>query len=143
MIEKQAKIAEEAIQTIPLLRQFCSRFADGHHFISYVTGKESQTTWNSKVGLFGRYVVDMQVPASIDRSTFKLSLVGPPSVTIREVASISRLTDGRQVVNYGQSFSVPEQVWLEFLSGKLSLEQLGFEFKKDQPIADFNDVRAY
>lgn len=76
MIEKQGDIAAEAIRTIPLLQQFCSRFADGHHFISYVTGKESQTTWNSKVGLFGRYVIDMQVRTAVDRSTLKLSLVG-------------------------------------------------------------------
>ena len=56
IVKRQGEIVARALEQIPLLRAFKKRFPDSHHFISYITGKDGRTTWNSKAAIFGRYV---------------------------------------------------------------------------------------
>ena len=47
---------------IPIVSQFQSLFPEADHFISYYTAEYGMPTWNSKVGIAGRYRLAMQFP---------------------------------------------------------------------------------
>jgi len=143
MVKRQDKIVARALEELPLLRAFKNRFPDSRHFISYITGKDGRTTWNSKAALFSRYVLQMRVSASIDRNTLKVRLDAEPTFELKEVTAITALPDGRQQVFYGKNIVFNAADWKRLEASGGDFEALGFKLKKDQPIKGFSDYSKY
>lgn len=143
MVKRQDEIVARALEEISLLRAFKKRFPDSQHFISYITGKDGRTTWNSKTALFGRYVLQMRVPANIDRDTLKVRLDAEPTFEIKEVTAINVLPDGREQVSYGKSIIFDAADWKRLDATDEDFAALGIKLKKDQPIEGFSDYSKY
>lgn len=143
MVKRQDEIVARALEELPLLRAFKNRFPDSRHFISYITGKDGRTTWNSKTPIFGRYVLQMRVPARIDRDTLKVHLDAEPAFELKEVTAITALPDGRQQVFYGKNVTFTAADWKRLEAANGDFEVLGIKLKKDQPIEGFSDYSKY
>jgi hypothetical protein len=80
----------------------------------------------------------------VDRHSFKVTLFGELQASIHEITDISKLPDSRSVLIGGAGFDIPTAVFREFLSGKRTIDELGFKFIKDRPVPGFSsDVTAY
>ena len=143
MIMNQEIIVACALKEEPLLGAFNNRYPKSVHFISYISGKDGQTTWNSKSPLFDRYVLQMRVAATIDRKTLKVQLRGEPSFQIKEVAEIAALPDGRQEVHYGKTFTFSAADWKRLEAAAGDFEVLGIALTKDKPVVGFSDYSTY
>lgn len=141
LIQKHDEIVKQAIQQNELPASFARRFPGGLSFISYIAG--ASPIWNSKAPLFNRYVITMQVPAKIDRSTRQLSLIGEPKIYLNEVESIKVLSDGRQNISYGKNWRLDTEDSLKLLQNNEPLENLGIELIKNSPVPGFGDVLHY
>jgi len=143
IVKRQDEIVNKALEEIPLLRAFKSRFPDSRHFISYITGKDGSTTWNSKAALFGRYVLQMRVSVNIDRDTFKVRLDSEPAFELKEITAITALPDGRQQVFYGKNITFDADGWKRLEASDGDFETLGIKLKKDQQVEGFSDYSKY
>jgi hypothetical protein len=133
-----ARTVASAIGTEPNVRSFDALFPNGEHFISYFTGLAGQPLWNSKAGLYGRYVLTMQFDVALDRKAGTLTASGQPEFHLVEVESITALPDGRAEIRYGptqEQFGPVE--WRKLVESGGDLSVLGIDVKKEQPVAGF------
>jgi hypothetical protein len=143
LVYRQDVLVNNALKDLPLLASFKSRYPHSEHFISYVTGENGRTTWNSKALLFGRYILHMTAPAIIDRKSLKVSLEGEPAFQLREVTSITPLPDGRQQAFYGKTVKFSADDWRRVEASEGDFGVLGIQLKKDKPVPGFTDFVKY
>lgn len=141
LVQKHDEIVMRAIQENELLASFAQKFPGGPSFISYIAGESP--IWNSKAPLFNRYVITIQIPARIDRSNRRLSLVGDPEIFLNEIESIHVLSDGRRRISYGKNWRLNTDESRKLLHTSASLENLGIALVEDSPVSGFGDVLHY
>jgi hypothetical protein len=143
LVKNQDQIARNALSTVPLLRSFKNQYPKSQNFISYITGADGQTTWNSKAALYGRYVLQMSVPVRINSGPLNVQLVGTPSFEIREVTAISTLPDGRQEILYGDTVKINLTDWKKLQAANGDFNAIGVKLKKNKPVKGFGDYSKY
>jgi hypothetical protein len=120
---------------IPCVQQFDRLFPSAEHFISYFTGTHGPSTWNAEVGLYGRYLLTMQVPIGLNAMHNRITSYGQPLFVLAEVKSVS----GSVVTNAGgMSFGPGE--WQRVVDAGGDLSVLGMAMVKDQPITGFKQA---
>lgn len=129
---------ESGTRDIPYARDFSQLFPKAVHFYSYYSGKVP--LWNSKAGLYGRYILTMQIPVSFDESKTKVISYRSPRWIWAEVEEIKALPDGRTVIKYrdDQQRDFGEKEWEKLVRAKGDLTSLGITPIKDRPIAGFD-----
>ena len=133
----------DGLNAIPVVSQFAKQFPRSIHFISYfpVESPKQKRIWNSETGIYGRYVLTMQVPILIDPVSNKVSLDGSPTFDFVSIDSITWLPDGQPVIQYGQPqlhFGLGE--WRRFLERGGDFSALGLMLKRDSPVPGFDAV---
>ena len=86
--------------SIPQVQEFESLFKDPRHGITHYTGVYGTPTWESKAGVFGRYIVVMQVPVRIGAFGADVTPAGEPEFHMVEVAQISEKQGGQTEITY-------------------------------------------
>jgi hypothetical protein len=140
LISKQDMIVANVLRQEPSARRFNELFPDSRHFISYVTGHYGPPTWNSATKLYGRYKLQMSASLQIDRQQLTATFSSPPTFHLTEVASISRLPDGRDYVTYGGSWELSAEEWQRLVQAKGDFSVLGLSLIRDDPVPGFQRV---
>ncbi len=131
-------------RTIPYAQQFSELFTNRQEFISYYTGAFGPQTWNSKAGLYGRYVLSMQMRIRMDKTGTNIVNFEPPSFLLREITRIRNspkdpggggqlLLDG--VPQSTRRFSAAE--WEQLVKSRGDLSVLGFQVDTNHPVQGF------
>jgi hypothetical protein len=89
-------------KSIPIVMEFHRLFGDAVSSISYYTGEAEDREWNSKVGLYERYILTMQFKIELDDTRTKISRFAEPRFDLIEVESISPQSNGTYVIKYGR-----------------------------------------
>jgi hypothetical protein len=138
--EDYDKSLADGLTSLKDASQFEKLFPKSEHFISYYTG-DGTHIWNSKAGLYGRYVLSMQVEIKIDRNTHKVSANGEPKFYLNEVTSVKQLPDGRASISYdGAQVTFGREKWQLLIQRNGDLSVLGFTPKTDAPVSGFEAV---
>lgn len=123
---------------IPEIQQFHELFPDATSFISYSTGENGTPTWNSKAGLYGRYVLQMQVKIHFSPDRTKVLDYQESTFYLTDVEG---LQPGRLEGVVGakddthRSFG-PEQ-WAKVVKAKGDLSKVFPGIKKENPLKAF------
>jgi hypothetical protein len=110
---------------IPIVREFCKLYPEAHSSISYFTGSRGPTTWQSRVGLHGRYILYLETEIELDLLRRHISKYSEPRLSLLEIESAQKLPDGRWSISYSPNHPrllTPNQ-WKELLiqNGDLSV----------------------
>jgi hypothetical protein len=135
---------EKAIQSgrkeIPAAGQFEELYGKTYHFISYYDGNYGKPTWNSKVGLFGRYILGMHVPVAFDHSGTQVIPQGEPKFYVWELKSIVPGKAGTfETLTGDDNLEFSTKEWNKVVEAKGDLRVLGLKMKKDQPLEHFDE----
>jgi hypothetical protein len=143
LVWKEDIVVANALAEVELLKEFHTLYPESKHFISNIARTSPPPKWNSIAGLYGRYVVHIQVPIAVHRKELKITIVGEPLFELREVASIVRTSDGRRDASYGENRTLSMQQWATLVANKGDWSSLGISLRKDAPLADFGDYWAW
>lgn len=125
--------------SIPSAAQFQELFPKSRHFITYYTGREGPSVWNSKAGIGNRYVLSMQFPITLDRANARVTTFGNPKFVLNEVTNVSQLPDGRYSILYGQQINFERDTWQKFVTSRGDLSVLGLS-EPIQPTSRFDEI---
>jgi hypothetical protein len=75
---------ESGLETIPYASEFNQFFPGSDNFISYYTGQAGEPIWNSKAGLYGRYILSLQVKITFDETRTKIIGLDDPQFYLSE-----------------------------------------------------------
>jgi hypothetical protein len=135
---------EKAIQLgrkdILAVRQVERLYGAGYHFITYYDGRYGTPEWNSQVGLFKRYILQVSVPITVDHSGTHVTPQKEPRFYVWEKTSIERGQSGTLLVLFGDDhleFGLKE--WERVVEAKGDLRVLGLKMKEDQPLEHFDE----
>lgn len=139
--EDYAKSLADGLTSLENASQFEKLFPKSEHFISYYTAIYGTPTWNSKAGIYGRYVLTMQFEIKVDRNTYKVSAMGEPKFYLDEVTSVERLKDGRADIHYdGIHIMFGQDKWQLLIQHNGDLSVFGITPKTDAPVSGFEAV---
>lgn len=124
-------------EVISFARKVDDQISDADHFISYYTGDYGQPTWNTRFGLFGRYVVTIQSEIEFDKTRRIIQSYSPPKGYIKEVESIDMNERRIRMVTASQRILDAEQI-KAFLSSGCDLRMFGIQPITDDPLNDFD-----
>ncbi|HUS10586.1 MAG TPA: hypothetical protein VMZ30_08985 [Pyrinomonadaceae bacterium] len=128
-------------QSIPIVMEFHRLFGDAVSSISYYTGEYGDPEWNSKVGLYGRYILTMQFKIELDDTRTKIIRFAEPRFHLVEVESISPQANGTHAITYGRQqvrFGIAE--WQKLLEGNGDFSVIGVTLEKDKPVDEFSKI---
>lgn len=137
----KAAAEANAVADIVEVTQFAAMFPDSKHFISYYTGTRGDSRWNSKAGVHGRYIIEMQFGIDFDPSRTKPKRISPPIFHLREISRIVVKSDGQFDADYSANqikFGLDEWNRLRESNGDLTV--LGIKAITNQPHKHFDEV---
>ena len=128
-------------RSIQAAREIDALYPGAKHFITYYSGAMGKPSWNSEIGLHGRYILTMQCQIElnpsrqeiIDSSDYKFHLV--------EVKSVQGSSEKGYSVSYGNtqlSFGLSE--WSRLVDTGGDLTALGVEIDTDTPVELFDEI---
>jgi hypothetical protein len=130
---------EDAPKTIEAAGQFLKLYPDAECHFSYYTGQYGPPTWVGTTGLYGRYILQMQVVVTFSSSGRKVKSFGEPKCYLTEVKDVTIQEDGRVAYNAGATqVQFGPQEWKTLVENRGDLSSLGVTIVKDQPIPDFD-----
>ena len=116
-------------------------FPGSLHFISYYTGTHGNPIWNSKAGLYGHYILTMQMPITLEGwGRDRIGSHDSPTFFLVEVQSILPFPNGQTSINCGDTqitFGLSE--WEKLVESGGDLSVLGVKVKKDEKIPGFDE----
>jgi len=124
------------VAELDVAKDFDALFPDAEHFISYYTGTKGDPTWNSKVGLNGRYVLTMKFGIGFDDSRTHPVREGDPVFYLVELDNIRE--NGYGYTDRQIQFGLEEWNQLKASSGDFSV--IGYPMKKEKPIDGFDEA---
>lgn len=126
---------------VPLIRDFVAMFPRSVHEITHYSGQMGNPSWRAAVGVYGRYVISLEVPITLDSSRTRILSTGQPVFSINEVDAIQydpssgseSITPGRVNMNFGQV------QWDELVKHGGDLSVLGIDVVKNRPVKGFDE----
>jgi hypothetical protein len=131
---------EDASKRITAAREFLKLYPEAECQFSYYTGEYGPPTWVGTSGLYGRYILQMEVPVSISSSGKKVKSFGEPKCYLKEVEHVTVEEGGRVAYTCG-----PTQVrfgpkdWQTIVQNRGDLSSSGVTIVKDHPIPNFDN----
>jgi hypothetical protein len=131
--------SSNGLKTIPYATQFATLYPDSKHSYTYYTGAKGSPVWNSTTGLYGRYILSMEVDVSFDSSRTTVVSYGSPTFLLKEIASTSVEPNGNFSYRAGETqVRFGEAEWSNLVEHNGDLSSLGIQVKKDSPITEFD-----
>jgi hypothetical protein len=123
--------------SIPQVREFESLFKDPRHGIMYYTGVYGTPTWESKAGVFGRYIVVMQLPVRVSALGADVTPAGEPDFHMVEVAQITEKQGGQTEITYtGNQRRFDKQLWKRVVESR-DLSLIGIDETRQGEVPGF------
>jgi hypothetical protein len=123
---------------IGYVAEFDKLFPKSCSYFSYYTGEYGPPTWNSVTGLYGRYILSMEVPVVLTSDRSGIKTFGTPRWHLVEVASTSALENGAFTYWAGDTqMEFGEQEWRKIADKGGDISVLGINAIKDKPVPDF------
>ena len=129
-----ADAVTNGVAELDVAKDFEALFRDSEHFISYYTGTKGDPTWNSKVGLHGRYVLTVQFGIGFDDSRTHPVREGDPVFYLVELDDIRE--NGYGYTDRQIQFGLKEWNLLKESSGDFGV--IGYPMTKGQPLDGFD-----
>ncbi len=135
------KALESGKKEIPYVPEFIRLFPNSIHFYSYYTGEAGSPTWNSKAGLFGRYVLTMQIPVTFDSTRTTVKSYGAPKFYFVEMTRITPYANGSADIRYRPAAqrNFGEAEWKKFVEANGDWSVLDIKVVKDKPVPHFDE----
>jgi hypothetical protein len=131
-----ADAVANGVVELDVAKDFEALFPDAEHFISYYTGTKGDPTWNSTVGLHGRYVLTVQFGIGFDASRTHPAMEGVPVFHLVELANIRE--NGYGYTDRQMEFGLKE--WNLLLESSGDFEVIGYPMTKGDPLDGFDKV---
>lgn len=128
-------------KSIPIVTEFHRLFADSVSSISYYTGEYGDPEWNSKAGLYERYILTMQLKIELDDTRTRIIKFEEPRFHLVEIESVSHQPNGTTGIKYGARqvrFSIAE--WQKLVENDGDFSSIGVTLEKDKPVSGFSKV---
>lgn len=135
-----AAAIENGLKEIELAGDVDRLFQNAEHFISYYP-RGGTPIWNSKVGLYQRYVLTMRFEIAFDFARRHPHPIAEPKFYLIEIDEIQHGSDGQTRITYTQNqhkFGRDEWNQLRRAGGKF--EAIGIDLNDTEPIKDFDEV---
>lgn len=125
---------------IPYLKDFIGLYPDSVVWYLSFAGADFPSL-SVTATLYDRYEFNMRIPVRYSEDHRKVLGYGPPKCHLLEIESVDRRGDelgGRSGGDLQEHFG--EEEWKSIVKSKGDFSVLGFELKKDAPVADFSLV---
>lgn len=132
-------VLHDGLHVIPYVREFGELYPDSQYHISYFTGQFGKTTWISKVGLYGRYILTMEVPIEPNFWRTGIEEYGSPHFILLEVESV--IMEGKSVRGYNAGKTQKhfgENEWQAIVDRGGDIGALGIPVTRDRPLEGFD-----
>lgn len=141
-LDKGYKLAvADGVKNVPVVAEFNRLFDGANNSISYYTGEYGSPEWNSKVGLYDRYVLTMQAKIELDEARTGIVSFGEPRFTLVEVEHLSRQPDGTHSISYaGNQVNFGLAEWRKLVEAGGDFLAVGVTLHKDRPLPQFSVV---
>ena len=133
------KAVTDGLQSIQSAAEFDALFPNAEHFISSYTGEYGRPTWNSKAGLHGRYIINLQVYITFDSRGRKIASQQIPTFLLTEISSID-LQTRRTSYNPQSELRFGKAKWQEFIESGGDISVLVAEPKTEDRVPGFEDL---
>ena len=127
---------KNGVAELGIASDFDALFPGSHHFISYYSGNKGQPTWNSRIGLHGRYVLTARFHVRFDSNRIHPTRSGEVRFHLTELADIREHGNGytsRQI-----RFGMPE--WERLLESDGDFEVVGYPMITNEPLEGFEEA---
>jgi hypothetical protein len=131
------KAMQHALVKVPYARDFKKTFPTSCELFSYFSGEYGAPTLICKGALYGRYILTMHVEVKFDSSRTEVISYGKPKFHLGEVIRITPLPDGRVEI-FSHTLDFDEQAWKTIVEHGGDFSSAGFDLKKDDPVAGFD-----
>jgi hypothetical protein len=137
--EAHSRALKSGLETIPSVKEFIDLYPDCDNYFSYFTGEAGTTTWRSRTGLYGRYILDMSVEVELDDSRSNVTAFGEPHFSLVEIRNINSGPEGSAEIFYTDcQLRFGPKEWEKVVKTRGDLSVLGLEVVKDHPVPGFS-----
>ena len=134
-----SKALNDALVEVPCARDFKKCYPLSRESFSSFNAKRGQPTLICMAGLYGRYVLRMDVEVTFDSSRTKVISYGEPIFCLVEVIGISPLPDDRVAITSTSIKEFGEEFWKTIVEHGGDFSSVGIELRKDAPVPGFEE----
>lgn len=136
---RESAITQSVEKENPFVMQFRSLYPASIGYFTHIDDDYGPTTWHSRVGLHGRYVLEMRMEVTLTPNRARILSYKNPRFMLLEAESLVKQPDGGVHMKYkGASqvdFGIPG--WRALVANKGELTALGITLSTEPPLADF------
>lgn len=135
MPRNYSKALEHGLATVPAAREFQELFPGAHNSYAYYAGVKNTPELQCQTLLYGRYELTLQIEVKFDGERAKVISYGEPRFFLKEVQSVTPLSDGRFYISAGElQFRFGPQEWQKVYDAHGDFSVLGVKLVKDKPV---------
>jgi len=136
--QEYSNALNDALVNVPCARDFKKSFPLSRESFTSFTGKRGTPNLICMAGLYGRYVLRMDVEVTFDSSRTKVLSYGDPIFCLVEVIGISPLPDDRVAITSTSIKEFGEELWKTIVEHSGDFSTVGIELRKDDPVPGFD-----
>lgn len=135
MTKDYSKALDHGLTTIPVARQFQELYPGSHNSYAHYAGVENTPELQCQTLLYGRYELTLQIEVKFDDQRVKVISFGEPRFFLKEVQSVTPLSDGRFYISAGElQMRFGAREWEKIFNAHGDVSVLGVKLVKDKPI---------
>ena len=135
------KALKHATKTIPYAKEFATLYPGLVTSFTHYTGEYGASFFNADIGLYGRYILKMDVKVTFDKTRTKIVNYAEPEFSFVEVAKVGTAANGNLTIEYNTSsarhFGLKE--WKEIVKNNGDFSVLGIKIVTDKPFPGFEN----
>lgn len=124
---------------IDIVKEIEGAFPGVEHSIAYYDGRNGDPIWRSRVGLHGRYILECQIPITLNEGHTVIMSSGSPSVIVTEIVSIECDQDGRMNVGRNGPYPISADALDRCISANGDIKALLGPHANTTPVAGFKE----
>jgi len=128
---------DAALKSAPYLSDFVRLFPGAEVNYRYFT-RSDEPGFDVAVNLYGRYELEMQLPAHFDSRRFAVIGYGEPKFCLLEVANYK---GGETTYNPAGAVTFGSSAWRKIVESEGDFGAIGYSMITNQPVAGFKDRR--
>jgi hypothetical protein len=113
---------------------------DGESYPGEFNRELGPTSWVSTVGLYGRYVLRMQVPIELNHKRDKIVSVGTPKFYLYEFTNIAPRGNDAYSIETRQMDTFSADKWHRLVAAKGDFGALGMLLETNKPLGGFESA---
>jgi hypothetical protein len=135
LVALHKEIVAKGIQQVPIVADFDRLYPGSEHFVTHFTEAEGPPVWRSEAGIYGRYILDLELPIDIDKKK-NVKPRGDWTLKLREVREIGSLPDGRLNILMGETFPIKPNDWERIKQNSGDIAPI-LPVHRDRPVVGF------